>query len=90
MLHVAAVCWPSLAMHRDAIRDPACHLMAYAVPSEEALATLAVLLARPFPDATLQALFVGNVRILFSVLPRYIYLLTSDLSSTSCCLLDIY
>ena len=37
------VCWPSMAMYRDSIRDPACHLMAYAVPSNESIAALAAL-----------------------------------------------
>ncbi len=37
------VCWPALAMYRDSIRDPPCHLMAYAVPSDEAIFLLASL-----------------------------------------------
>lgn len=34
-------CPPALALYRDAARDPACHLMAYAIPSNEALNALA-------------------------------------------------
>lgn len=34
------VCWPGLAMFRDSARDPACHLMAYAVPNENSLAAI--------------------------------------------------
>ena len=37
------VCWPALTMYRDTIRDPVCHLMAYAVPSDEAIRLLASL-----------------------------------------------
>ncbi len=37
------VCWPALTMYRDSIRDPPCHLMAYAVPSDEAINLLASL-----------------------------------------------